>query len=139
MIITAATFDNTYNFLLPTTGFMWPKNATVDDFPSCCGAGTGIQETLVPDTFYGLNVSPACWIHDQMFALAGPTWTEFHQSNDVFLHNLKQIIKASTNSVFLKHLRYIRAFEYYAAVTLPGSIAFWGLKRLQGLISDEGL
>jgi len=116
MQTTKSLFDNKLNLTVPTTGFMWPKNASITDFPSCCGAGTGLQEKLVPDSFYGLNVSPACWVHDQMFALAEPTWVDFHQCNDIFLDNLKTIIRFHNSSAFIKHLRYIRAFEYYAAV-----------------------
>ena len=58
-------------FIVPAVGFMWPQEI---NFPSCCGAGTGVQEKVIPDNFYGVNVSPACWIHDQMFTLADPTW-----------------------------------------------------------------
>lgn len=116
-------------FIVPAVGFMWPQEI---NFPSCCGAGNGIQEKVIPDNFYGVNVSPACWVHDQMFALADPTWKDFYLANDTFIHNLKQIIEHESGNRVMKQLRIIRAYEYYAAVMLPGSIAFWSMKAKQG-------
>ena len=79
-----------------------------------------------------MNVSPACWVHDQMFALADPTWKDFYLANDTFIHHLKQIIEHESGNRVMKQLRIIRAYEYYAAVMLPGSIAFWSMKAKQG-------
>lgn len=118
--------------LTPAVGFMWPKTPLETPFPSCCGAGNGIQEKVIPDNFYGVNVSPACWIHDQMFTLADPAWEDFYLANDTFIHNLKQIIEHESGNRVMKQLRIIRAYEYYAAVMLPGSIAFWSMKAKQG-------
>ena len=120
------------SLITPATGFMWPKTSQQTPFPSCCGYDTGLQEKLVPDNFYDVNVSPACWIHDQMFALADPTWKDFYLANDTFIHNLKQIIENESGSRVMKQLRIIRTYEYYAAVMLPGSIAFWAMKAKQG-------
>lgn len=115
--------------IVPAVGFMWPQQTP---FPSCCGYDKGFQEKIVPDNFYGVNVSPACWVHDQMFALADPTWKDFYLANDTFIHNLKQIIEHESGNRVMKQLRIIRAYEYYAAVMLPGSIAFWSMKAKQG-------
>ena len=115
--------------IIPAVGFIWPQQTP---FPSCCGYGSSFQEKVIPDNFYGVNVSPACWVHDQMFALADPTWKDFYLANDTFIHNLKQIVEHESDSRVMKQLRIIRAYEYYAAVMLPGSIAFWSMKAKQG-------
>jgi len=120
--------------LTPTLDFMWPVGATALNFPDCCGAGNGLGNYLVPDTFYGLCVSAACWIHDQMFTLAEATWKSFYFCNEIFLENLKRIIHFYSSNFVMRQLREIRAYEYFAAVALPGSICFWNPKRKQGMI-----
>jgi lysozyme len=102
------------------------------DYPSKCGAGVGIGDIIVPETMYGLSVSPACDIHDAMWDIAEPSWIEFHQSNSIFLSNILSIIHHRSSSITLEHLRNYRAVTYYNTVNTIGSKIFWKLKKEQG-------
>jgi len=101
----------------------WPTIYT-DEFGTCCGPGE-FGDKFVPDTMWGLRVSAACYVHDFMWSVCEPTWSEFHYSNSVFLHNLLSIIEV--NGGFLKYLRSYRAVTYYMAVDTAFKV-FWANK-----------
>ena len=61
---------------------------TIAEFHPCCGAGKGFGEWIVPETIWGLRISPCCYIHDKSWELAEPTWADFHQTNAMFLTNM---------------------------------------------------
>ena len=111
----------------PVGDFRWP-HPTFDGFPTCCGAGDW-GDRIVPDNLWGLNISPACWIHDQMFTMAPANWSAFHHANSVFLHNLNAINESKSGNIFIKKMRQIRAIEYYTAVDTLGAVAFWNCKK----------
>lgn len=97
-----------------------------DDFRGYCGAGQGIGDALVPETFWGLRMSVGCFIHDCCWAISEASWKDFHHSNSVFLHNLNSIVE--TQSKWLKHLRLYRCVTYYNAVDTIGAAIFWNMK-----------
>lgn len=121
-------FDGVH-LIVPDDGFMFP-HPTFKGFPTCCGSGDK-GNLLIPDTIYLLNISPACWIHDQMWTLAEPTWADFHYSNDVFLENMRLINEAKSNSL-MKIIRTPRIYVYHQAVNTIGALLFWRFKCLQG-------
>lgn len=89
-----------------------------------CGAKGGIS---FPSTFYGLDMSESCNIHDFMY-YQGTTNQDKEQSDRVFLNNMLRIIEA--RSVwFLKPFRRNRARVYYLAVKHFGGPAFWADKN----------
>lgn len=88
-----------------------------------CGPGGWLRE-LVPDTMYGLDVTPACNIHDWMYA-AGQSLQEKDEADRVFLNNLLRLIDATGGLWWLKRLRRRRARSYYQAVVWFGGPAFW--------------
>jgi hypothetical protein len=94
------------------------------DYEDCCGAGEGLGERIVPDTIWGLKISLACFVHDDMFERGEKTWAHFHQSNSIFLKNIINIIHAYSKSRILKHLRLYRAVSYYNAVDRFGKRSF---------------
>ena len=100
--------------------------------PAACGAGNGIGQAAVPETLWGLRITPACFIHDQSWLVADPTWADFHQANSMFLHNILAIIRARSRSIFLEHLRNYRAVTFYNAVDTVGALVF---RELKGEIS----
>jgi hypothetical protein len=100
------------------------------DFPKCCGAGDGIGKLIVPDSIYGLKVSAACFIHDDDWENAEPTWDAFHSANSRFLTNLLAIINTKSYSWFFRIPRRYRAMTYYSAVD-EASFIFWRLKKKQ--------
>ncbi len=88
-----------------------------------CGPGGWLAD-LVPDTLYGLDVAPACNIHDWMYA-AGQTIEDKAEADRVFLNNLLRLIDAAGGWWVLRWLRRRRARTYYEAVRLFGGPAFW--------------
>lgn len=103
----------------------------VHDFSSHCGAGKGFGDIIVPETVYGLKISPACFVHDVMWEMAEPTWEAFHSSNAIFLRNIISLIIVQSDSRFLKFLRMYRAVTYYNAVDYIGQSIFWAEKKKQ--------
>ena len=92
-----------------------------------CGPA-GWKGELVPNTLYGLNVAPACDIHDWMY-VAGETIADKHEADRVFLNNLLRLIEAAGGPGWLRWLRRRRARIYYEAVRLFGGPAFWQQKN----------
>lgn len=98
----------------------------------CNGCGAkGWQRYLIPDTFYCLDISEACNIHDWMYA-KGQTIEDKWRADRVFLNNLERLIQAAGGPWLLRFLRRRRAVKYYAAVDLFGGPAFWKGKNLEG-------
>ena len=93
------------------------------------GCGTdGWKGAIVPETMYGLDVSPACNIHDWMY-VAGETIADKDEADRAFLNNLLRLIEACGGPGWLGWLRRRRARIYYEAVRLFGGPAFWRRKN----------
>lgn len=71
---------------------LWP-DLPIEKFPTFCGAG-GIGDIFVPDTLYGANISPACFIHDIDFACSPRTWAAFRSHNNRLARNAKSLVDA---------------------------------------------
>lgn len=95
-----------------------------------CGPGV-IGDLFVPDTIWGLNVQPACAIHDYMYAV-GECEPDRELADRVLLNNLVRLINAATTYKLLMRLRLRRARCYYAFVRAFGGPAFWSGKNLPG-------
>ncbi len=76
----------------------------------------------MPETFWGLRMSAACFVHDYMWVKAERTWEAFHHSNSIFLHNLLAIIDSAGG--FVRYFRCYRAVTYYMFVDSAFKI-FW--------------
>lgn len=101
----------------------------LDAITGGCGPG-GLGDYLVPDTLWGLNVKPACKIHDFYYSEMMPGTIECKEEADrVFLNNMIRIIKAVTDSKILRVLRMRRAKTYYVMVKDFGGHAFWANKN----------
>lgn len=96
-----------------------------------CGAGNA-KFDFIPDTMYGLSVTPVCNLHDDAYTFCEPTQAGFAQSNNEFYENLKQWIKAKSN-IFMRYPRLARAKTYYEAVNKFGWDAFVDCKKAQGI------
>jgi hypothetical protein len=95
----------------------------------CNGCGTkGLCGYVIPDTIWGLCITPACNIHDYMYE-AGWYIEDKEEADRVFLNNMLRIIDAETRFDWLKRLRSRRARVYYEAVRLFGGPAFWAGKN----------
>ena len=93
-----------------------------------CGPGRGILEQLVPETVYGLCITPACSIHDYMY-LVGQTIEDKQEADRVFLNNMIRMIETAGGTRVLIHMRLRRVFLYYESVCHFGGPAFWNTKN----------
>ena len=110
----------------------WSAN-TIDDYPSYCGAGSGIGDLIIPETLLRLRISPACHIHDISWELAGPTEEELLEANRTFLTNILAIVEPRSNW-FIEFPRQQLAMVYYSTVNSKKNDIFWDIKREQGLL-----
>ena len=94
----------------------------------CNGCGPKGFGFLVPDTFYLLNISEACNIHDFMYS-TGLTIEDKNEADRAFLNNANRMIDAKTWFPPLRFLRKRRALKYYMAVHLFGGDAYWAGKN----------
>lgn len=90
------------------------------DNPGGCGPGRA-GDHLVPDTIWGLNVKPACLCHDLAYAL-GRDLSDKENADWCFLNNMDLMIELNTRFPPLKWLRRRRAWVYYKAVCVGGSL-----------------
>jgi len=93
-----------------------------------CGAGNGLGEKLVPETNWGLSMTPACQIHDKMYA-AGKTIDDKDEADRAFFNNMLRLIDGNTSFILLRWMRRQRALVYYNAVKDFGGPAFWANKN----------
>ncbi|PID76818.1 MAG: hypothetical protein CSB24_04630 [Deltaproteobacteria bacterium] len=106
---------------------LWPHHLRLDDFPSFCGAGSGLGDAIVPEKCWGLVLSPACFIHDISWLVCEASWAGFHQSNSMFVHNMLAL--NSRSRWLLKQLRAYRIVSYFNAVDTVGAHYFWADKK----------
>ena len=88
-----------------------------------CGPGA-IGDKFVPDSIYGLDVSPACYIHDLSWALAGGQEDKVTADN-MFLCNMLRLNDASNSWGITKYIRLRGPFgiyNYYEAVAYIGNL-----------------
>lgn len=129
------------------TAMVFPYDKyTYKTFPdNYCGAGNGLGERLVPDYIFGstrvfawcgldisIKISMACFLHDKEFEYAGPSVTEFVQSNDLLHKNIESIIKVKARNDYVLARAMYRPVTYMNAVSILGRYVFWSLKAAQG-------
>lgn len=92
-----------------------------------CGRA-GIEDRIIPDTIWGLDVTPVCRVHDWMYMEAAErsrkhrsqekTTQDEHYADGVFALNLVFTINEHTCNRFLRWLRLRRANKYINAVAV---------------------
>jgi hypothetical protein len=88
----------------------------------CNGCGTeGWKGKLIPETMYGMCVSEACDIHDHRYHMGGVE-KDRTAADKEFRKNIHVIIRR--NEWWLRAVRYVRAYIYYASVHNFGWTAF---------------
>ena len=108
--------------LVAPLSYLKATQSELEDIVNGCGP-SGWKERLVPDTIYGLNVNPACAIHDYCYHI-GITEEDKKEADTLFLNNMRQLIDNADSWWWLRKLRYIRANTYYKAVDKFGGSAF---------------
>jgi len=143
---TTLVFDNIPLKMWRQAVHLFPIEYTYDTFPThFCGAGTGLSELAIPDYIFGptrlvgfmgldisIKISPACFIHDMEWALASPTWEDFHVSNARLHQNIETIVELKARNEWVKARALYRPVTYRNAVALGGRSIFWTLKYDEG-------
>lgn len=86
------------------------------------GAKDSLLTLLIPNCFYGLDMSEAGNIHDYMYSI-GLSAEDKRRADDAFLNNMMRLV--NTKGGWLAWLRRRRAILYYEAVHYAGGPAFW--------------
>lgn len=112
------------------TAFLYAPQSYVDALPETraaitngCGAG-GWKLDLVPDSILGVDIAPACNIHDWMYS-SGSTLADKQEADRVFLNNMLRIVEEKSGNFATRFIRRRLALHYYAAVRDYGSQYFW--------------
>lgn len=93
-----------------------------------CGPGK-FGDKLIPDKILGVDVRPACEIHDWMYMM-GESQEDKDKADRVFRNNMVRLIMAHpARPRWLRRLRLWLAHKYYMAVHRYGGPAFWIYKN----------
>lgn len=95
-----------------------------------CGAGDAWID-FVPDTMYGLSITPICNLHDDAYTFCDATREAFDLVNLEFYNNMREWIYVKSHWS-LRHLRYMRAHTYYKLVKAKGWSSFVSCKEALG-------
>ncbi len=79
----------------------------------------GVLEDLIPDSFFTMNISETCNIHDWMWDRA-KNKIDFYRADQTFLENIKTEIENHKSSKLVKYARCFLAQVYYFAVRIYG-------------------
>jgi len=115
--------------ILDAPDWYWQLN---DDEHSllCNGCGAANAKfDFVPDTIWGLCITPACHVHDAMYS-QGKNIEDKASADRTFMNNLLRLIERELGWLgkLLKPFRRRRALKYYEAVVAFGGPAFWSNK-----------
>ena len=83
-----------------------------------CGPA-GILNSIVPDEYDGIDLNPACNIHDFMY-FHGETEQDRDLADRIFLFNLLVLVDADNPSIKISKKRHNRMILYYNAVSNLG-------------------
>lgn len=120
--------------LFAPEGFWVLTDEAKEEISNGCGPKGSIG-FLVPDTIYGLSVTPCCDIHDYMYHI-GSKESDRIDADDVFLNNMVRMVTAETKYIWLLKLRLRRVRIYYGAVKRFGGPAFWDAKNEDGQFKE---
>ena len=98
-------------------------NMPLDYKSNGCGAEKA-RFDFVPDTIYGVDIKPACRLHDYAYKV-GKTIEDKQHADREFLNNMLRLIEANKNWYYPTMLARRRALKYYEAVVAFGGVAFW--------------
>ena len=93
---------------------------TILEVTNGCGRD-GIEGVVIPDSIYGLDISPVCRVHDWMYGEAQSLEDE-QDADSVFAENLVSLIQQKTSSKIMLWLRLRRAYKYIDAVVLTNCV-----------------
>jgi hypothetical protein len=112
-----------YNLAAPIS-FWDASDETITEVVGGCGPG-GIGDIIVPDKIWGLNIKPACKIHDWTFFV----WNDkqgFDLSNNLFKNNMVRINEQHNGWGWVKRRRLKAIKLYYDMVQTFGESSYYG-------------
>lgn len=99
---------------------------------NCNGCGAkGAKIDFVPDTIYGVDIAPACLIHDWGYFI-GRTEEDKNIEDVRFHDNLKLLVDLATLRGWRRWVKWLmlrRAAKYFWGVKEYGDEAFWEGKQ----------
>jgi hypothetical protein len=101
----------------------WRFELPLRDFPTYCGAGNTVGEWLVPDTAHKARLSPACLIHDIEQCIGKRSFTNFMNTNNNLLRNLRACVKAQLPKGDRKKA-YMHCYWYWGTCATVGWLNF---------------
>lgn len=131
-VYTLIPFERRAGLSAPRTYWTAPQSLRDEN---CNGCGTGgWKGDLVPDTIWGLCVTPACDIHDWTYA-EGATSDDKDRADLTFLANMLFLIDDAAERSFFARLiaplRRWRAWHYYEVVRYAGNGPFYAARLLR--------
>lgn len=115
--------DNFRGYKLKAIEEFW-NMTPVEISKSSNGCGpSGWKFDIIPDEILGVDLSPACIIHDIEY-LYGETKEDKDEADLNLLHNMNVINNACSRIFLMKWLRRRIIFDYYSAVADLGAVAF---------------
>ena len=98
------------------------RRSMLDILDATNGCGReGFEDRIVPDSIWGLDISPACRVHDWMY-IEADSLEEENYADAIFGANLISMIQQKTKNPALKWLRLRRAYKYVDAVALTNCV-----------------
>jgi len=126
--------DNYHGYQLRACDEFWNMTPLqVSKIAHGCGPGKGWKEGIVPDIILGIDISPACIIHDVEYFF-GENRDDKDEADKNFLTNMLEINDSDSKFFLFKYLRRRIIFNYYSAVADMGDLAFFG-EKVYGKVS----
>lgn len=101
-----------------------------------CGPGRGILEKLIPDVWrFGwplvrpLVITPACAVHDYMYAEGPDSEDHRYLADRVFKNNMIRLVECARTCWPVTRVRLRKCNIYYGAVRTFGGPAFWASRN----------
>lgn len=100
------------------------------DYPSFCGAGSGIGDRIVPEKIGGMPCSHICHVHDEWWEYCDSTWIAFIRGNMAFGYNLAVYLATGGGGFRERVWRLVKGVAYVGAVSTVGWKIFKKLKQI---------
>lgn len=103
-----------------------PKDVREREYEGC-GPGK-IGDYFVPDSIFGVSITPACRVHDFMYSV-GETIADKEEADRVFLNNMIRIVSDKSSNRFTRCIMLRIVKKYYQGVKYFGGPSFWDGKN----------
>ena len=109
---------NNVGYIVPV-GFEF-LDRFIHNYPSFCGAGSGIGDSIVPETIGGMRIAHICHVHDESWDQCASTWLAFIKTNMMFMFNLAVYLSSADAGIWQMLWRLFKGVLYVGAVSTIG-------------------